>query len=163
MKNVLKRVKNYSVDDFKRLKITSNAFKFGESIPPQYTCEGKNYNPPLDIEFIPEKAKCLAIMVVDFDAPLKPWIHWMVWNVPVTHHIKENFNIGISGINDFANFNYIGPCPNKQEHHYFFKIYALDTLLELSSSATSVQMEKAMSEHILGFGEIMGTYKRIRN
>jgi Raf kinase inhibitor-like YbhB/YbcL family protein len=161
MKNVLKKAKTNGVDDFKRLSITSNAFENGERIPSRYTCDGRNVNPPLSIKFIPEDAKCLVIMVIDFDTPLKPWIHWMLWNVPITHHIKENTNVGISGINDFSNFNYNGPCPNLVIHHYYFKVYALKELLILPISTTSVQLEKAMSEKIIAFGEIIGTYVRM--
>jgi len=102
----------------------------------------------------------LAIVAVDYDAPLKPWIHWMVWNIPLTHHIKENSDVGIVGINDFSNFNYNGPCPNLKEHHYYFKVYALNKVLELSILINCVQLEKAMSESIVAFGEIMGSYAR---
>jgi hypothetical protein len=162
MKNVLKQSKINGVDDFKRLYITSTAFEYGERIPSRFTCDGRNVNPPLDIKFIPKDAKCLAIMTIDYDAPLKPWIHWLLWNIPITHHIKEDTNIGVSGINDFSNFNYSGPCPNLSTHHYYFKVYALNMLLNIPISTTYVQLEKAMSENIVAFGEIMGTYVRVK-
>jgi Raf kinase inhibitor-like YbhB/YbcL family protein len=160
MKNILEQPKNAGVKDFKRLKISSQAFSNGDPIPPEYTCDGKNTRPPLDIDQIPKETKCLAILVIDYDAPLKPWVHWLVWNIPITHHLKSDASLGVSGVNDFSTFNYSGPCPNTRLHRYYFKVYALDELLELSVSGTFVQFEKAISDHIVAFGELMGTYER---
>lgn len=160
MKNIMEQAKNAGVKDFKRLKISSEAFANGDPITPEYTCDGKNISPPLDIDQIPKQTKCLAILVIDYDAPLKPWVHWLVWNIPITHHFKADATLGVSGVNDFSTFNYSGPCPNNRQHRYYFKVYALDELLELSVSATFVQFEKAISDHIVAFGELMGTYER---
>jgi Raf kinase inhibitor-like YbhB/YbcL family protein len=146
--------------DYKVLKISSAAFQNEGLIPTQYTCEGRNVNPPLDIKDIPKQTKCLAIIVDDPDAPIRPWAHWLVWNIPVTHHIKENRVNGIEGINDFQEYNYGGPCPPSGTHRYFFKVYALDKELELPRNTNKHQLEKTMSEHIIGFGELIGLYQK---
>jgi hypothetical protein len=146
--------------DYKQLKITSTAFNIEGMIPLQYTCDGININPPLDIEHIPEEAKCLVLIVDDPDAPNGTWVHWVVWNIPVTHHLKENEVHGTEGINDFKQDRYGGPCPPSGKHRYFFKVYALSALLDLPIHTNKVQLEKAMSEHIIAFGELIGLYKR---
>jgi Raf kinase inhibitor-like YbhB/YbcL family protein len=146
--------------DFKRLKVSSSAFKHKEMIPSKYTCDGDNVSPPLDIENIPEQAKCLALIVDDPDAPGGMWVHWVVWNIPVTHHIRENAIHGVEGINDFKKHHYGGPCPPSGTHRYFFKVYALDSLLDLPVAATKQQLEKEMSGSIIAFGELIGLYKR---
>lgn len=146
--------------DFKVLKVTSNAFEHEGMIPVKYTCDGDNVNPPLNIEHIPEEAKCLALIVDDPDAPKGTWVHWVVFNMPVTHHIKENAVHGTQGVNDFKQHEYGGPCPPSGTHRYFFKVYAIDEILDLASGATKAQVEKAMSEHIIAFGELVGLYKR---
>lgn len=146
--------------DYKSLKISSPAFENEGWIPAKYTCDGININPPLQIEHIPEAAKCLALIVDDPDAPIRTWIHWLVWNIPVTHFLKENNVHGIEGINDFQQNHYGGPCPPSGTHRYFFKVYALDALLDLEAGAKINELEKVMSEHIIGFGELIGLYKR---
>jgi len=146
--------------DFKQLKVSSSAFKNEGMIPLKYTCEGSNVNPPLNVEHIPEDAKCLALIVEDPDALMGVWIHWVVWNIPVTHHIKENGIHGIEGINDFQQLHYGGPCPPSGTHRYVFKVYALDSLLDLPANTKKNQIEKAISEHIIGFGELIGLYKK---
>jgi hypothetical protein len=146
--------------DYKSLHILSPAFKHGESIPVQYTCDGLNISPPLDIERIPPDAKCLAIIVEDPDAPSGYWAHWLVWNIPVTHHIRENSVHGVEGMNDFRQKGYGGPCPPGGIHRYFFKVYALNGLLSLSADTRKHPLERAMSGHIIAFGEIMGVYGR---
>ena len=145
---------------YKHLNISSTVFKEDDMIPPKYTCEGANVNPPLDIISIPEDAKCLVLIVDDPDAPKGTWVHWVVWNIPVTHHVKENHVPGKEGVNDFQQHRYGGPCPPSGTHRYFFKVYALDTLLDLPANTKKTELEKAMSEHIIGFGELIGLYKR---
>lgn len=146
--------------DYIPLKVSSAAFQQEELIPLKYTCDGKNVNPPLDIENIPEEAKCLALIVDDPDAPAGTWVHWLVWNIPVTHHIRENEVHGTEGMNDFQQPHYGGPCPPSGTHRYFFKVYALNALLDLPPGARKHRLEKAMSEHIIAFGELIGMYKR---
>lgn len=142
------------------MEVNSPAFESEGFIPSKYTCDGENVNPALDIENIPLATKSLAIIVDDPDAPLGTWVHWVVWNVPVTHHIKENTVHGEEGLNDFQMHKYRGPCPPKGVHHYFFKVYALNDLLDLPFNTTKRELEKVMSEHIIGFGELVGLYKR---
>jgi Raf kinase inhibitor-like YbhB/YbcL family protein len=145
--------------DFKELKVTSDAFQHKGMIPVKFTCDGENINPSLVIEHIPEGAKCLALIVDDPDAPKGTWVHWVVFNMPVTHHIKENVVHGIQGTNDFGQQEYGGPCPPSGTHRYFFKVYALGELLDLPAGATKAQVEKAMSDQIIAFGELVGLYK----
>lgn len=149
--------------EYKPLIITSSVFEQNGNIPAKYTCEERDINPPLDIAEIPEKAHSLVLIVDDPDAPGKTWVHWLVWNIPVTHHIKENSVPGEQGLNDFKRIAWGGPCPPSGTHRYFFKVYALDTLLELSSKTTKKELEQAMGEHILAFGELVGVYKRNGN
>lgn len=148
------------VIDFKVLKITSPAFQEETNIPLIYTCDGEDINPPLSIEQIPENAISLAIIVDDPDAPSGTWVHWVVWNIPVTHFLKENEVHGQQGLNDFHKTGYNGPCPPRGVHRYFFKVYALDCLLELHTNANKSDLERAMTSHILAFGELVGLYGR---
>jgi Raf kinase inhibitor-like YbhB/YbcL family protein len=146
--------------DYKQMDVSSTAFKNGEMIPAKYTCDGINVNPPLDVKDIPEETKCLVLIADDPDAPIGTWVHWIVWNIPVTHLIKENTVHGVEGLNDFRQHRYGGPCPPSGTHRYFFKIYALNALLDLPANTKRIKLEKAMSEHIIGFGELMGLYAR---
>ena len=148
--------------DYKQLKLSSTDFEQNGFIPPKFTCDGTDISPSLTIEDIPAETKCLALIVDDPDAPKRDWVHWLVWNIPVTHYIKQNEVHGIQGVNDFQRPFYSGPCPPSGTHRYFFKIYALDSLLDLSANATKSQLEKVMSEHIIGFGELIGLYKKIK-
>ncbi len=145
---------------FKEIGVSSASFQENAFIPNRYTCDGKNVNPALNFDHIPTGVKTLAIIVDDPDAPNKTWVHWVIWNIPVTHHLKENHSPGVQGINDFDKQFYCGPCPPKGTHRYFFKVYALDTDLVLPTSTNKTELEKAMSGHILGFGELIGLYRR---
>lgn len=142
------------------LHISSKAFEDEAAIPQKYTCDGENISPPFDIDNIPQQAVSLALVADDPDAPGKTWVHWVIWNIPVTHHLKENQAHGIQGINDFGNNQYGGPCPPQGTHRYYFKIYALDSILFLPLTAGKQALEKAMSGHILAFGQLTGRYSR---
>ncbi|MBV6441117.1 MAG: YbhB/YbcL family Raf kinase inhibitor-like protein [Haliscomenobacteraceae bacterium CHB4] len=144
------------------LSVTSTAFAEGEYIPAKYTCDGININPPLDVEGIPSETQSLALIVDDPDAPMGTWVHWVVWNIPVSKHIAENHIPGEEGMNDFHQLHYGGPCPPGGTHRYFFKIYALDTTLKLPSGTNKTQLENAMHGHIVGYGALMGLYSRMR-
>ncbi len=146
--------------EYKPLLITSAVFTSMKPIPSRYTCEGADINPPIDIEGIPDKAHSLVLIVDDPDAPGKIWVHWLVWNIPITHHIKENSVPGEQGWNDFKRITWGGPCPPSGTHRYFFKVYALDSLLELPSTTTKKQLEQAMGDRILAYGELVGLYQR---
>jgi len=144
----------------KTLKISSNAFEQGGTIPSRYTCDGVNVNPSLQIMGIPENAKSLAIIVDDPDAPIGTWVHWVVWNIPVTNLIIEHHVPGNEGFNDFGKRHYAGPCPPSGTHRYFFKVFVLDEELEISPSSAKYDLEKAMKTHVLGWGSLMGVYSR---
>jgi Raf kinase inhibitor-like YbhB/YbcL family protein len=143
-----------------QLKITSNVFKNNDFIPAKYTCDGDDINPPLNIENIPENTKTLILMVDDPDAPMGTWVHWVVWNIPVIKRIEESSVSGIEGINDFRKHSYGGPCPPSGTHRYFFKVYALDTKLNIGNNSKKQDVERAMKDHIIAKGELIGLYKR---
>lgn len=144
------------------LKVFSTAFSHNGHIPSEYTCDGKDINPPLEVSDIPDGTKSLAIIVEDPDAPRGVFDHWLVWNISPNEAIAEKANPGISGTNDFGNTGYGGPCPPSGVHRYFFKVYALDTKLDLLDGADKNALLEAMADHILAQGEIMGLYQKIK-
>jgi Raf kinase inhibitor-like YbhB/YbcL family protein len=148
------------IPDYKSLFISSSAFDANQMIPPKYTCLGRDINPPIEIDGIPENAHSLTLIVEDPDAPGKTWVHWLVWNIPITHYIKENSVPGEQGRNDFKRIAWNGPCPPSGTHRYFFKVYALDTLLELPSKTNVKELEHAMGNHILAYGELVGLFNK---
>lgn len=145
------------------MQITSTAFEHNKSIPSKYTCDGENISPPISIREIPEGTKSLALIVDDPDAPSKTWVHWLVWNIdPGTSEIEEgSAPAGIEGTTDFGRTGWGGPCPPSGTHRYFFKLYALDSDLNLDSSATKEELEAAMENHILEQSELVGLYQKI--
>lgn len=146
------------------LTLTSSVFLHNTNIPAAYTCEGEDKNPPLDISGVPQTAKSLALIVDDPDAPVGTWDHWILWNIaPDTKRIDQGqLPAGaVQGMNDFKKTNYGGPCPPPgKPHRYFFKLYALDESLDLTSSSTKQDLEKAMEGHILTRAELIGLYQR---
>ncbi len=146
--------------EIKALDITSDKFENKTFIPVKYTCDGENINPPLSIKNIPHETKSLVLIIDDNDAPIRPWVNWIVWNIKPSKKIKENSVPGIEGWNDFGNQNYGGPCPHSGIHKYLFKVYALDEILDLNPAATKTELEKAMNPYIIAFGEIAGLYER---
>ena len=154
------------------LKVTSSAFQQGGSIPAKYTCEGEDVSPPLSWSGVPGNAKSVAMIVDDPDAPdpAKPqrvYVHWVVYNIPVQatslaeNASKSGVGGAVQGKNDWGNTGYGGPCPPIGRHRYFFKLYALDTTLNLKN-ATKADLERAMKGHILDSGELMGTYQKAK-
>ncbi|HET7898570.1 MAG TPA: YbhB/YbcL family Raf kinase inhibitor-like protein [Flavisolibacter sp.] len=148
------------VEDFVSLKLNSPSFLPNGMLPSKHTCDGSNTNPALAVDHIPPEAQSLAVIVDDPDAPGGVFCHWMVWNIPVTHHINEKENRGVPGRNDFGHHRYDGPCPPSGTHHYQFKVYVLDSVLNLAASATKADLERAMAGHILAFGVLTGQYSR---
>lgn len=142
-----------------QMEVSSSVFAGHTYIPKRYTCEGSNINPPLDIKGIPPGTKCLAVIMDDLDARSANWLHWICWNIPVTHHLKENKCHGEQGINDFGRYGYGGPCPPRGTHQYSFKVYALNSLLKLPDYATRSQVEEQLNTHMIAFGELVGLYK----
>ena len=146
----------------KELSVSSSAFENNKLIPAKYTCDGANVNPPLTIEGVPDGAKSLVLIVDDPDAPMGTFDHWVVWNIPPTSKIEENAVPGTEGVNDYRKRSYGGPCPPSGTHRYFFKVYALDTKLDLSPNSRRKDVEKAMQGHVLAKGELIGLYRRSR-
>lgn len=144
------------------LKIESSAFKNKEKIPAKYSCEGEDLSPPLLFSNIPTKAKSLALIVDDPDAPTGTFDHWIVWNLPpATTELAEGASVPSEGVNGFGATRYRGPCPPRgKPHRYFFKLYALDTTLDLAAGSTKAALENAMKGHILSEAELVGLYQR---
>ena len=142
------------------LKLISTVFSHNGHIPPLYTCEGKNINPPLKVENIPDGTKTLAIIVEDPDAPRGTFDHWVVWNISPNEAIAEGSNVGINGTNGFGKTGYGGPCPPSGEHRYFFKVFALDHELDLLAGSGKQELLDAMKGHILASAELMGVYQK---
>ena len=152
----------------RKMIITSPAFKEGSMIPAKYTCDAQDISPPLEWNKVPAGTKSLALICDDPDAVVGTWVHWVVYNIPpdaskLDENIKgeKEFSNGmIQGSNDWPRIGYGGPCPPSGTHRYFFKLYALDTLLDLKPGATKAQVLKAMNGHVLAEAQLMGRYKR---
>lgn len=159
--------KNQS-DPMKTFSVGSPAFVQGAMIPRNYTCDGTDSSPELSWSDIPSGATSLAIVVEDPDAPSGLWIHWVAYNIPSTRTgMPKGVPVGESipeggrqGRNSWGNIGYRGPCPPPGTHRYFFRIFALDTMLDLQGEPTREQLLKAMSGHIVGQCELMGRYSR---
>jgi Raf kinase inhibitor-like YbhB/YbcL family protein len=145
------------------LKVTSPAFGEGETIPVIYTCDGSDLSPQLDWTSMPQGTQSLALIVDDPDAPIGTWVHWVLFDLsPDLVSLPEGASgTGTQGTNSFKKLTYGGPCPPKgSPHRYYFKLYALDTLLNLEEGASKAELEKAMQGHILAQGQLMGKYGR---
>lgn len=144
-------------------KLTSPAFNHGSQIPSRYTCDGENINPHLIIHGVPANAKSLALLMEDPDAPAGLWIHWVMWNIPPeTKEIREHTvpMKAEEGYNTSRQSGYDGPCPPSGTHRYFFRLFALDSKLNLAEAADKQMLETAMETHILATTELIGTYSR---
>ncbi len=147
----------------KELAVTSPAFAEGKAIPSRYTCEGRNLSPPLSFGAVPAATRSLVLIVDDPDAPAGTWVHWVVWNIPpdARRVVEGSLPPGAKeGVNDFRRNSYGGPCPPSGTHRYYFRVYALDTTLDLSASSNRAALEKAINGHVLASGQLMGTYRR---
>ncbi|MBW1997459.1 MAG: YbhB/YbcL family Raf kinase inhibitor-like protein [Deltaproteobacteria bacterium] len=150
------------------IEISSSAFVNGGIIPRKYTCDGRDLSPPLKWENIPAKAKSLALICDDPDAPMGTWVHWVLFNLPPSvTELPEGVpssrvleNGAKHGKNDFRRFGYGGPCPPSGTHRYYFKVYALDTMTDLAPGITKSQLLEAMRGHVLAQGQLMGRYRR---
>ena len=150
------------------LEISSTAFSEGEMIPTRYTCDGPDVSPDLSWSGVPDTAKSLALICDDPDAPMGTWVHWVLFNIPssasgLPAEISSDAALESGarhGSNDFGRLGYGGPCPPGGTHRYYFKLYALDTELNLDSGVTKDQLLEAMEGHILAEAQLMGTYKR---
>ena len=144
------------------MKLTSPAFANNGTIPSEYTCDGNDLSPPLSISDVPSNAKSLILVMDDPDAPVGTWDHWIVFNMgPSTKEIHKGTEPkATAGKNSWGRTGYGGPCPPSGTHRYFFKLYALDAMLNLPQGATKKELEMAMQGHIIAKAELMGTYKR---
>jgi len=142
--------------------ITSSAFRDNQPIPPKYTCDGEDLNPPLAFEGVPQAASSLALVVDDPDAPSGTWNHWVVWDMPpTTSAIGEGQDpAGVVGSNSWHRTSYGGPCPPRGEHRYRFTLYALDTTMELPPRAGPRELDRAMKGHVLAKAQLVGRYAR---
>lgn len=154
------------------MKIESPAFIDGDRIPQKYTCDGDRLlSPALTISEVPEAAKSLVLIVDDPDVPKElradgNFTHWVVFNIPPeTTEIPEGAKIGTVGANTRGDAQYTGPCPppeyEPKTHRYFFKLYALDVMLDLQSGATKKEIEGSTQDHIIESAQLIGTYSRV--
>ncbi len=149
-------------------QLTSPAFAPGGPIPRKYTCDGEDISPPLQWRDPPQGTQSFALIADDPDAPRGTWIHWVLYNVPanarsLSEAVPPDAELpdgSRHGQNSWKRLGYGGPCPPGGTHRYFFKLYALDTMLDLPAGATKKQLLKAMEGHILAQAEVMGTYTR---
>ena len=152
-----------------KMKLTSPAFAPGAAIPRKHSCEGGDIAPPLAWTDVPEATRSLALIVDDPDAPdpaapKMTWVHWVLLEIP---KLAERLPEGgkplppgtHEGLNDWKRTGYGGPCPPIGRHRYFFKLYALDTNLDLARP-TKAELEAAMQGHVLASAELMGTYQK---
>ena len=149
--------------DDSAMKISTTAFSERRPIPERFTADGKNINPPLVISGVPREAESLVLIVDDPDAPMGVWNHWLVWNIsPGTTVIKEDSipRGAAIGSNDAGTAKYLGPSPPRGTHRYFFRLYALDTKLDLPAGATRADLDDAIHGHILARAELLGRYAR---
>jgi Raf kinase inhibitor-like YbhB/YbcL family protein len=149
--------------NMEKLTLKSRVFVYNGSIPSEYTCDGEDINPPLEIENIPKGTQSLVLIVDDPDAPGGNWDHWLVWNIsPDINQIEKNSvpTGAVEGTTDFNRTGWGGPCPPSGTHRYFFKLYALDTVLDIDTSTRKPGLEQEIVGHILEEAVLIGKYMR---
>jgi Raf kinase inhibitor-like YbhB/YbcL family protein len=149
------------------MKLSSPSFENGTLLNKKFTCDGENVSPDLRWEDVPTGVKSFVLMCDDPDAPRKTWVHWLVFNLPATMtSLEENASVRLfgakEGMTDFGKIGYGGACPppGHGPHRYFFKLYALDTTLDLPEGVSNGELIAAMNGHILAHAQLMGTYER---
>ena len=150
--------------------LESNSFQNEGKIPVKYTCDGDNITPHLKWSSYPLNTRSFALICDDPDAPIGTWVHWILFNIPMNiNEFQENFNLedyhsqGIkAGYNNFRRIEYGGPCPPGGEHRYYFKLYALDTIIGADHGITKKQLLTLIEGHVLTSCQIMGTYEKKR-
>ena len=150
------------------LDVTSSAFEEGGAIPARYTCDGLDISPPLSWSPVPNGTRSLALIAEDPDAPRGAFAHWVIYNLPPdTRRLPEDVpnrqtlpGGALQGMNGAGSIGYTGPCPPGGTHRYFFKVYALDTELDLGAGAAKEDVVRAMEGHVLAEGRLLGTYQR---
>jgi Raf kinase inhibitor-like YbhB/YbcL family protein len=152
------------------MEIKSSAFPEGAMIPARYTCDNIDVSPPLEWSKAPSGTKTFALICDDPDAPGKTWVHWVLYNLPgdilnLPENVRKNETLpngAKQGTTDFGRIGYGGPCPPGGTHRYYFKLYALDSYLDLKPGITKAELLRSMEGHILGESQLMGRYKRLR-
>ncbi|HVN28784.1 MAG TPA: YbhB/YbcL family Raf kinase inhibitor-like protein [Candidatus Binataceae bacterium] len=150
------------VADASNLQVTSSAFSDHAPIPTRFTCSGADVSPPLSWSDVPDGTKSLALILDDPDAPSGTFVHWVVYDVhPTVDGFKEGEVEGVQGANSMRKAAYMGPCPPPgSPHHYHFRLFALDTLLNLEDAPSAQQLRDAMQGHIKQSAELVGTFGR---
>ncbi len=149
-------------------QLFSPAFENKTKIPSRYTCSGEDLSPELEWRDAPDGVVSFALIMDDPDAPIGTWIHWVIYNIPSDNSgLPEAFGKNrelvdgiLQGKNSAGKAYYNGPCPPSGTHRYFFKLYALDTMLDLPEGATKPEVLKAIQGHMVGMAELMGTYSK---
>ena len=145
------------------MEIKSEAFNNGDRIPKKYTCEGPNISPPLQFSNIPEGTKSLVLMIEDPDAEAKPWVHWMVFNIPPDAKGFEEDSIATGARQGLCNGNtlgYEGPCPPENEHTYVFKLYAVDKMLPANPTPDRKKVLEQIQGHTIVEAVLEGRYEK---
>jgi Raf kinase inhibitor-like YbhB/YbcL family protein len=145
------------------MKLSSPAFGNLDKIPEKFTCDGENISPPLEISDVPEGAQSLALVLEDPDAPRGTFVHWVVFNIdPMTTRVMQGEAPAdtVESVTSTGKRGYFGPCPPSGTHRYFFKLYALNTALDLPTSITADALLKRVKQHILEETELVGLYTR---
>lgn len=143
-----------------RLTITSPDFEHEGEIPAKFTCDGEDINPTLHVDGIPDGTKSIAVMMEDPDNRSATMNYWILWNIKPTGLIEAGTTGGVKGINSMGKSSYLGPCPNAGTHRYFFKVYALNTMLDIPEDSNKWTVQEAMKNHIVASGEMMGWYRK---
>lgn len=151
-----------------KMELVSPAFKMNGVIPQKYTCDGQDISPPLNWKDAPQQTKSFALISDDPDAPVGTWVHWVIYNIPATQTqlpegVAKKYKLEggiIQGINDFGKYGYGGPCPPGGTHRYFFKLYALDTLLPQKENVRKKDLLEMMKGHIIAEATLIGKYSR---
>ena len=143
--------------------LTSSAFENSGKMPSKFTCDGAGISPPLSWSGVPEGAQSLVLIVDDPDAVGGTWDHWVIFNMPPTARGTEEGRepSGVSGGNSWGRGGWGGPCPPSGTHRYFFRLYALDTMLPLGAGASKQEILAAMEGHIVAQAELVGNYQRV--
>ena len=159
---------NTKIRGGKTMEITSSSFVHEDMIPAKYTCDGQNISPPLAWSGAPKETKSFALICDDPDAPAGTWVHWVIFDIPSNINFlpekvakqEEIAGLGKNGKNSSRRYGYDGPCPPSGTHRYYFKLYALDKMLNLKAGLSKEELLSAMKNHVLAEAQIMGRYKR---
>jgi|GEM_PF-1351662 len=154
--------------DVKTMELQSPAFENGKALPSRFTCVGDGVSPPLELSHVPPEAKGLVVMVEDPDAPSGTYVHWLMWNWPAQTPIipagikakEKQTNGAVQGTGSSGKLGYTPPCPPNGTHRYYFRVYALDALIQLPSTSRQQDLLAAMRGHVLAQGELVGTYHK---